>query len=275
MQAVITIGDKTTHGGIVTEVDNTFVIQGKASHLQGMKHFCPKCKTIVTAIASNNLVVINGKAMIVAGDKTTCGATFLPSQNLVGKTSGGMSGSKSSNSFASTSQNSNNLTNSFSTEREKYINYYIPQNSTDIFISHKAVIQPFDEGVQVLSGAVSYFLNYVLNDKNLFISVSINAFPLSENGKVLPYGSVKVSREGKLLTTTKLTVGKGIWDTDKKKAPLGSCNITLPEPNLQLVEVELTLGYTVKPADSVGYVTPIPPYKKYTFKLNSAAKRVN
>ena len=47
MQATITIGDKTTHGGVVTGVDNTFVVQGKAAHLQGMKHFCPKCKTIV------------------------------------------------------------------------------------------------------------------------------------------------------------------------------------------------------------------------------------
>lgn len=36
MQATITIGDKTTHGRVVTEVDGTFVIQGKAAHLQGM-----------------------------------------------------------------------------------------------------------------------------------------------------------------------------------------------------------------------------------------------
>lgn len=275
MQATITIGDKTTHGGIVIEADNNFIVQGKATHLNGMKHYCPKCNTIVTAIASNSLVVINGKAMIVAGDKTTCGATFISSQNLVVKASGSVSGLNRSNSLTPTSQNSNNLTNSFSAEKEQYINYYIPQNSTDVFISHKAVIQPFDEGVQVLSGAVSYLLNYVLNEKNLFISVSINAYPLSESGKVLPYGRVKISREGELLSVAKLTIGEGIWNTDKKKAPLGSCNITLPEPNLQLVEVELTLGYTVKPADSVGYVTPIPPYKKYTFKLNSAAKRVN
>ena len=85
MQATITIGDKTTHGGTVTEVDTTFVIQGKAAHLQGMKHFCPQCKTMVSAIASNSHVTIHGKAMIVAGDKTTCGATFVPGQSLVGK----------------------------------------------------------------------------------------------------------------------------------------------------------------------------------------------
>lgn len=88
MQATITIGDKTTHGGVVTEVDSTFIVQGKAAHLQGMKHYCPKCKTMVSAIASNSLVLINGKAMIVAGDKTTCGATFIPGQVLVGKSQG-------------------------------------------------------------------------------------------------------------------------------------------------------------------------------------------
>lgn len=101
MQATITIGDKTTHGGVVTEVDHTFVIQGKASHLQGMKHFCPKCKTMVSAIASNHLVVINGKAMIVAGDKTTCGATFFSTQSLVGKSQGVGNNSSIQNNFSS------------------------------------------------------------------------------------------------------------------------------------------------------------------------------
>lgn len=123
MQAVITIGDKTTHGGIVTEVDNTFVIQGKASHLQGMKHFCPKCKTIVTAIASNNLVVINGKAMIVAGDKTTCGATFLPSQNLVGKQNGGINSSI-------LSYNSTTSNNSFMDSQQVYTAQFEFKNET-------------------------------------------------------------------------------------------------------------------------------------------------
>ncbi len=53
MQAIITVGDKTTHGGIVLEVDSTFLVAEKAAHLSGMKHFCPKCKTIVSAIAGN------------------------------------------------------------------------------------------------------------------------------------------------------------------------------------------------------------------------------
>ncbi len=166
-----------------------------------------------------------------------------------------------------------NFSNSFSEEREKYENYYIERHNTDVFINHKAVIPPFDEGVQILAGAVSYFLNYVVEGKNLFISVSVNAFPLTENGKVIPYGSVKVTRAGKIHNKSKLKVGEGVWDTDKKRMPLGSCNITLPEPNLQLVEVELELGYNVIPNNTRNIISPVPPYKKYTFELNSASRR--
>lgn len=115
MQATITIGDKTTHGGVVTEVDSTFLVQGKAAHLQGMKHFCPKCKTMVSAIASNSLVTINGKAMIVAGDKTTCGATFIPAQNLVGKAQGSGSGSSIQKNYTS-----NSSSNSFVEDSELF-----------------------------------------------------------------------------------------------------------------------------------------------------------
>ena len=42
----------TNHGGVVSECDKTFIINGIAVHLNGMKHFCPKCKTVVSAIAS-------------------------------------------------------------------------------------------------------------------------------------------------------------------------------------------------------------------------------
>lgn len=275
MQATITIGDKTTHGGVVTEVDNTFVIQGKAAHLQGMKHFCPKCKTMVSAIASNSLVVINGKAMIVAGDKTTCGATFVPGQNLVGKVQGAGSSSSSSNNFSNSSSPNiinDNLNSSLNGQKDKTKIYYVERNETDVFISHKAIIMPFDEGVQGLSGAVSYFLNYVLTGKDLFISVMMDPKPIINSAKIHPYGKAIIKREGKNLGTTRLQVGSGIWNTEKGKIPLGSCTIKLPEPNIQLVEVELELGYTARPNDSVGFVTPIPPYKKHKFTLTSYAR---
>lgn len=274
MQATITIGDKTTHGGVVTEVDNTFVIEGKPAHLQGMKHYCPKCKSMVSAIASNSLVLINGKAMIVAGDKTTCGATFVPGQSLAGKAQAAGSSSGSSGLVSSGSSNiiNDNLYSSLNGQKDNTKTFYVERNKTNVFISHKAIIMPFDEGVQGLSGAVSYFLNYVLTGRDLFISVMMDPNPIIHSAKIYPYGKATVTRRGENFGTTRLKVGSGVWDTEKGKIPLGSCTIKLPEPNISLVEVELELGYTAQPSDSVGFVTPIPPYKKYTFTLNSFAR---
>ena len=82
-KALVTIGSMTNHGGIVSECDTTFIINGIAVHLNGMKHFCPKCKTVVSAIASDQTTIVNGRAVVLAGDKTTCGAIFLGNQHLV------------------------------------------------------------------------------------------------------------------------------------------------------------------------------------------------
>lgn len=83
MKALITLGSKTSHGGIVTESEPSFVINGIAVHLNGMKHYCPKCKTTVSAIASDQSTTVKGRGVVIVGDKTTCGATFLPQQNMV------------------------------------------------------------------------------------------------------------------------------------------------------------------------------------------------
>ena len=82
-KALITLGSATSHGGVVTEYDSSFLINGIAVHLNGMKHFCPKCNVMTAAIASNQTTVVKGRAVVVAGDQTTCGATFMPNQNLV------------------------------------------------------------------------------------------------------------------------------------------------------------------------------------------------
>ncbi|RKG31096.1 PAAR domain-containing protein [Acinetobacter tianfuensis] len=81
-KALITLGAKTTHGGIVAEVESSFLINGIAVHLNGMKHFCPKCKAVVAAIATDMSTTVKGRAIIRAGDQTTCGASFLPQQQL-------------------------------------------------------------------------------------------------------------------------------------------------------------------------------------------------
>lgn len=82
MKPAVVIGNVTDHGGVISTGDSTYLIDCNAAHVEGMTHFCPKCKVTVTALSSSPLVVINGRAIIVAGDKASCGATFLPSQSL-------------------------------------------------------------------------------------------------------------------------------------------------------------------------------------------------
>lgn len=67
-----------------------------------MKHVCPKCKKTVSAISSGKgFLNVGSKTIIMAGDKTTCGATFLPQQTLVVRTNGSGSGSSSVSSLLS------------------------------------------------------------------------------------------------------------------------------------------------------------------------------
>ena len=74
-KAFIGLGAKTTHGGIVVEGEPSLI-------MNGMTHYCPKCQTMVTAISSNLSITVKGRAMLIAGNKTSCGATFLPMQHL-------------------------------------------------------------------------------------------------------------------------------------------------------------------------------------------------
>lgn len=89
MNALITLGCKTTHGGTVTEADSSFLVDGKAVHLEGMSHYCPLCKTTSKAISSGQgFMMVGTKTIIMASDKATCGAVFIPNQNLVLRVSG-------------------------------------------------------------------------------------------------------------------------------------------------------------------------------------------
>jgi len=112
LKPAIVIGNVTDHGGVVSVGDNSYLIDGKAAHLEGMTHFCPKCKVTVTALSSSPLVVINGRAIIVAGDKASCGATFLPSQSLWVRDQGSSSGSgnsKTNDSFVQNTEKENSV----------------------------------------------------------------------------------------------------------------------------------------------------------------------
>lgn len=44
MKALITVGCTTDHGGIIELGNSSFKVDGKAVHLDGMTHYCPKCK---------------------------------------------------------------------------------------------------------------------------------------------------------------------------------------------------------------------------------------
>lgn len=82
-KALVTIGAKTSHGGVVVEEEASFLVNGVAVHLHAMKHYCPKCQLVVMAIAADLSFQVHGRAVVLAGDKTTCGAIFLPMQSLV------------------------------------------------------------------------------------------------------------------------------------------------------------------------------------------------
>lgn len=101
MKPFITKGDMTSHGGIVIEADNSFIVEGKDVHLEGMKHFCPKCKVVATAISlGKGFVVVGSKTIIMADDLTSCGAKFIAQQNLAVRDAGSGSGGSSAGSLA-------------------------------------------------------------------------------------------------------------------------------------------------------------------------------
>ena len=104
MKALITVGCKTDHSGIIVLGDSSFLVESKAVHLDGMTHFCPKCKTTVSAISSGKgFLTVSSKTIIMAGDFTSCGAIFLPQQNLAVRSNGtgNANGRSSSNSTSS------------------------------------------------------------------------------------------------------------------------------------------------------------------------------
>lgn len=101
MQALITKGCFTTHGGQITTGDDSYLVDGKAVHLDGMTHFCPTCKVLSRANASmKGFITVSGKTVVVAGDVSTCGAIYQPISFLVVR-SGGSGGAQNSSQASS------------------------------------------------------------------------------------------------------------------------------------------------------------------------------
>lgn len=107
MKALITIGCKTDHGGIIILGDSSFLVEGKAVHLDGMTHYCPKCKVQSRAIASNQgFMIVSDKSIVAIGDTSTCGSRYLKISDLAVMSSGSgssqtLSKSKNTNNFVS------------------------------------------------------------------------------------------------------------------------------------------------------------------------------
>lgn len=105
MKALITVGCKTDHGGIIVLGDSSFTVEGKAVHLDGMTHFCPKCKVQSRAIASNQgFMTVGGKSIVAAGDTSSCGSKYLKISDLAVMSNGASSPktvSSNTNSFVS------------------------------------------------------------------------------------------------------------------------------------------------------------------------------
>ena len=84
MKAFITKGCFTDHGGKIDQGDDSWIVEGKAVHLEGMTHYCPKCNIISKAIASERgFILVNGRNVIVAGDISTCGARYMKISDLI------------------------------------------------------------------------------------------------------------------------------------------------------------------------------------------------
>jgi uncharacterized Zn-binding protein involved in type VI secretion len=82
MPAYVTIGSVTSHGGQITQGDSMLPIDGKAVHLVGMTHMCPKCKVTSVAVTGDPLFIVNGKAAVPMGATASCGAQYQASQSI-------------------------------------------------------------------------------------------------------------------------------------------------------------------------------------------------
>ncbi|WP_089604866.1 PAAR domain-containing protein [Acinetobacter piscicola] len=94
MKALITVGCTTDHGGYIILGDSSFIVEGKAVHLDGMTHYCPRCQIQSKAIASNQgFMTVGGKSIVAAGDLSTCGSRYIKISDLAVMASGSSSGS--------------------------------------------------------------------------------------------------------------------------------------------------------------------------------------
>jgi uncharacterized Zn-binding protein involved in type VI secretion len=106
MPAVIVIGDRTSHGGVVIGCSMVTDTCGKGIARVGDQVTCPMKGHGTNVIATGDpTFMIDGMPVARHGDKTACGATLIASQGVTTDNPGGMSsasmGSNSSSAAAS------------------------------------------------------------------------------------------------------------------------------------------------------------------------------
>lgn len=79
-QALIVLGDQTSHGGTVVEASVQSFTGNRAIARVGDQVTCPIHGNTVIASGDAN-VIIDGAAVARAGDTTACGAVLIASQN--------------------------------------------------------------------------------------------------------------------------------------------------------------------------------------------------
>ena len=79
---IIRIGDKTTHGGTVTEGFPFYTIDGRAAAGLGHMVTCPQCKGAFPIVEGVSTFAVDGGLVAIEGMKTSCGATLIASQGF-------------------------------------------------------------------------------------------------------------------------------------------------------------------------------------------------
>jgi uncharacterized Zn-binding protein involved in type VI secretion len=76
---LITVGDKTSHGGVVIESSQQSDTGGKGIARMGDKATCP-IHGPNPIISGDSTLIVDGKPAARHGDKTACGATLIAGQ---------------------------------------------------------------------------------------------------------------------------------------------------------------------------------------------------
>lgn len=80
-QAFIVEGDRTSHGGTVIEGSAFSFTGGRKMVRNGDHVYCPRCKSTTVIICNNNTLIVDGAAVALDGDRTSCGAILISSQS--------------------------------------------------------------------------------------------------------------------------------------------------------------------------------------------------